>query len=54
MEHDGEYVFVIGDICGYGTIDVENMVILVDDKTISISDCGNKFFAYIIRPSTVC
>lgn len=46
-------MFVIGDKCGYGTIDVLKMAILLDDEYIDICGCGTVFYAYSIRPYSV-
>lgn len=46
-------MFVIGDKCGYGTIDVTKMAILLDNEYIDIYGCGTKFYAYSIRPYSI-
>lgn len=53
MQHHGGCVFVIGEKCGYGTVDVTKMAILLDDKYVDIHDCGTEFYAYDIRPYSV-
>lgn len=52
MQRHGSYVFVIGDRCGYGIIDVTKMSILLDDKYINIHDCGSVFYAYAVKPKS--
>lgn len=53
MQHHGGCVFVIGEECGYGTVDVTKMAILLDNEYVDIHGCGTKFYAYDIRPYSV-
>lgn len=53
IQQHGGSVFVIGDKCGYGTIDVTKMAILLDNEYVNINDCGTKFYAYNVRPYSV-
>lgn len=53
MQHHGGCVFVIGEKCGYGTVDVTKMAILLDSEYVDIHGCGTKFYAYDIRPYSV-
>ena len=53
MQQHGGTVFVIGNKCGYGTIDVTKMAILLDNEYVNINGCGTTFYAYNIRPYSV-
>lgn len=53
MQQHGGSVFVIGDKCGYGTIDVTKMAILLDNEYVNIHGCGTVFYAYSVRPYSV-
>ena len=46
-------VFIIGNKCGYGTIDVTKMAILLDNEYVDIHGCGTTFYAYSVRPYNV-
>lgn len=50
MQKHGSYVFVIGDRCGYGIIDVPSMSILLDNEYININNYGVAFYAYAVKP----
>ena len=49
----GGSVLMIGNKCGYGTIDVTKMAILLDDEYVDIHGCGTTFYAYSVRPYNV-
>lgn len=53
MQHHGGYVFVIGEKCGYGTVDVTKMAILLDNECVDIHGCGTEFYVYSVRPYSV-
>ena len=53
MQRHGGSVFIIGNKCGYGTIDVTKMAILLDNEYVNINGCGTTFYAYNIRPYNV-
>ena len=53
MQHHGGCVFVIGEKCGYGTVDVTKMAILLDDEYVDIHGCCTEFYAYDSRPYSV-
>lgn len=53
MQHHGGCVFVIGEKCGYGTVDVTKMAVLLDGEYVDIHGCGTEFYAYDIRPDSV-
>lgn len=53
MQQHGGTVFVIGNKCGYGTIDVTKMAILLDNEYVNINGCGTTFYAYSVRPYSV-
>lgn len=53
MQRHGGSVFIIGNKCGYGTIDVTKMAVLLDGEYVDIYGCGTEFYAYDIRPYSV-
>ena len=53
MQRHGGSVFIIGNKCGYGTIDVTKMAVLLDGEYVDIHGCGTEFYAYDIRPYSV-
>ena len=53
MQHHGGCVFIIGEKCGYGTVDVTKMSVLLDGEYVDIHGCGTEFYAYDIRPYSV-
>ena len=53
MQHHGGCVFVIGEKCGYGTVDVTKMAVFLDGEYVDIHGCGTEFYAYDIRPCSV-
>ena len=53
MQHHGGCVFVLGEKCGYGTVDVTKMAVLLDGGYVDIHGCGTEFYAYDIRPYSV-
>lgn len=53
MQRHGGSVFIIGNKCGYGTIDVTKMAVLLDGEYVDIHGCGTEFYAYDIRPYIV-
>ena len=53
MQHHGGCVFVIGEKCGYGTVDVTKMAVLLDGEYVDIHGCGTTFYAYSVRPYSV-
>ena len=53
MQRHGGCVFVIGEKCGYGTVDVTKMAVLLDGEYVDIHGCGTEFYAYDIRPYSV-
>lgn len=53
MQRHGGSVFIIGNKCGYGTIDVTKMAVLLDGEYVDIHSCGTEFYAYDIRPYSV-
>lgn len=53
MQHHGGCVFIIGAKCGYGTVDVTKMAVLLDGEYVDIHGCGTEFYAYDIRPYSV-
>ena len=53
MQHHGGCVFVIGEKCGYGTVDVTKMAVLLNGEYVDIHGCGTEFYAYAIIPYSV-
>ena len=53
MQHHGGCVFIIGEKCGYGTVDVTKIAVLLDGEYVDIHGCGTEFYAYDIRPYSV-